>query len=265
MTERVEETIKKENKKAGGKFIVLLICCGLIGAVMGFLSARASTEIPDMAKAFEAFMTAHIKTIGTALPIVMAILTAAAGVWSIMNVRSSRKEAVALIEADEDEELRKVERKLSYNLWMTNGLMILHFLVFSVMTFADKKFGPDEIPRILMYTVVVFMVGLAVITLLQQKLVDCARVINPEKKGSVYDLRFDKKWEESCDEAEKLMIYQSAYRAYKAVNLACMILWMIFTIMGLTCGVGFLPAVTAIIIWTVLTFVYNYYALKYSK
>ena len=49
---------------------------------------------------------------------------------------------------------------------------------------------------------------------MQQMTVDFQKIMNPEKQGSVYDLRFQKKWEESCDELEKFTIYRSAYKAY---------------------------------------------------
>ena len=41
---------------------------------------------------------------------------------------------------------------------------------------------------------------------------------HPEKKGEPSSLKFQEQWLESCDEAEKEIIYQSAYKAYMTVN-----------------------------------------------
>lgn len=46
----------------------------------------------------------------------------------------------------------------------------------------------------------------------------------PEKKTSVYDLKFQKKWMDSCDEAEKILIGKCAYKAFGKTNLTCVIL-----------------------------------------
>ena len=48
--------------------------------------------------------------------------------------------------------------------------------------------------------------------------VDAAKKTNPEKTASVYDTKFQKKWLDSCDEAEKIMIGKCAFKAYAATN-----------------------------------------------
>ncbi|MDY4515087.1 MAG: DUF3169 family protein [Lachnospiraceae bacterium] len=36
---------------------------------------------------------------------------------------------------------------------------------------------------------------------------------NPEKTASVYDTKFQKKWMDSCDEAEKILIREATIQA----------------------------------------------------
>ena len=50
-----------------------------------------------------------------------------------------------------------------------------------------------------MIALIVFIAGNFLRMKLQQMTVDFQKIMNPEKQGSVYDLRFQKKWEESCD------------------------------------------------------------------
>ena len=47
-------------------------------------------------------------------------------------------------------------------------------------------------------------------------IVELEKKLNPEKKGDVIETNFSKKWEDSCDEAQKMIIYEAGYRAYRA-------------------------------------------------
>ena len=89
--------------------------------------------------------------------------------------------------------------------------------------------------------------------------------MNPEKTASVYDMKFQKKWMESCDEAEKNMIGKCAFKAYAATNTVCSILSIVLAICALVFGIGFLPSLVVCLIWIVNQSVYCKEALKYSK
>lgn len=99
----------------------------------------------------------------------------------------------------------------------------------------------------------------------QQKCVDTTKKMNPEKTASVYDMKFQKKWMESCDEAEKIMIGKCAFKAYAATNTVCSILSIVLAVCALVFGIGFLPSLVVCLIWIVNQSVYCKEALKYSK
>lgn len=109
------------------------------------------------------------------------------------------------------------------------------------------------------------MAHFAVCVVLQQKLVDLTKRLNPEKHGSVYDTKFRKKWLDSCDEAERAVIGQCAYKAYQAVSQACLALWLVFLLGGMFFDWGFLPVLAVCIIWGVGQSVYSYWCLKLDK
>ena len=88
-------------------------------------------------------------------------------------------------------------------------------------------------------------------TIIQQKCVDTAKQINPEKKMSVYDMRFQKKWMEGCDEAEKIMIGKCALKAYSATNLVCTVLAIVLAVCALVFDIGFLPSLAVCFVWIV--------------
>lgn len=58
----------------------------------------------------------------------------------------------------------------------------------------------------------VFLLSCACVIFAQQKAVDLERRMNPEKHGSVYDAKFQKKWLDSCDESERRQIGEASRR-----------------------------------------------------
>jgi hypothetical protein len=95
--------------------------------------------------------------------------------------------------------------------------------------------------------------------------VDAAKKTNPEKTASVYDLKFQKKWMDNCDEAEKIMIGKCALKAYAVTNTVCTVLSVVLAICALVFNIGFLPSLAVCLIWIVNLSVYCKEALKYSK
>ena len=109
------------------------------------------------------------------------------------------------------------------------------------------------------------MAGFVVCVVLQQKLVDLCKRLNPEKQGSIYDTKFQKKWFESCDEAERLIIGQCAMKAYQAMARVCLGLWLVFVLGGMFFDWGFLPSLAVCIIWGTGQTVYAWHAAKLGK
>ena len=130
---------------------------------------------------------------------------------------------------------------------------------------ADLEYFVSSNHVLMIVTVVVFIVGSLVQTKQQQLMVDLEKEMNPSKTGSVYDSKFRDKWEESCDEMEKMMIYKSAYKAYKSAGLACLFLWVITAILSIAFKTGPLPCIAVSIIWLVMTVSYCREAMRLDK
>lgn len=100
---------------------------------------------------------------------------------------------------------------------------------------------------------------------IQQKVVDLSKEMNPEKKGSVYDIRFQSKWMDSCDEAEKMQVYQAAYSAFKVTNIAFMIVWLFAFLAIEFAGTGVFACVMISILWGIHVSVYCFKTIQLSK
>ena len=114
-------------------------------------------------------------------------------------------------------------------------------------------------------TTVLFLVSIILIVLLQQKAVDLTRRMNPEKQGSVYDTKFQKKWMDSCDEAEKAQMGQAAYQAFRVATVTCLVLWVVLTVLNFSFDIGLLPVLMVLILFGVLQVTYCLTCIKLSR
>ena len=82
------------------------------------------------------------------------------------------------------------------------------------------------------------------------------KLVNPEKKGSIFETDFNKKWLNSCDEAQKMQVYRAGFVAYNAGIKCCVALW-ILSLVGMTAlDTGVLPVIMTSIFLLVLTVSY---------
>jgi hypothetical protein len=89
--------------------------------------------------------------------------------------------------------------------------------------------------------------------------------MNPEKQGSVYDMKFHKKWLDSCDEAEQRQIGQAAYHAFRVTRMACLVLWLVLMLLDLPFGFGPLPALAVLLLWGVMQISYALECIRLSR
>ncbi len=125
--------------------------------------------------------------------------------------------------------------------------------------------GVVERPVPFTVAVAAFVVVMVETMIIQQRCVDAVKRMNPEKIASVYDVKFQRKWMDSCDEAEKIIVGKCAYKAYAAANTACAVLAIIFAVCAFIFNTGFLPSFAVCVIWFVLQFIYYMETIRYSK
>ena len=94
---------------------------------------------------------------------------------------------------------------------------------------------------------------------------DLTRRMNPEKKVSVYDTKFQEKWYEVCDEAERAQIGQACYRAYMVGTKVCIFLWVALLILNFVFDFGLLPIAAVLAVWGAMQTVYALECIRLSK
>lgn len=251
------DAVRRENKEALPKLLLLLVCSIAVGFLVGLGMAFLDDGNlrPMLLAAGESFSIHVAPWMLCACPVILLLVN--------VFVRLVSR-AVRTIQDNDDEVVTdRVECGMSICLWLSNMMIIL--AMFLLAASYTGFMASDSLSKVMLFAAIgAFLLTLILSVLLQQKLIDLTKRANPEKRGSVYDLRFQKKWFNSCDEAERAIIGRCAYKAYSAVNTTCLVLWVIFTAGGLFLNSGFLPVLAVCVVWAVGQSVYCYWAIRSS-
>ena len=258
------DEIKQANRKALPKFLLFAIVCAIVGGAIGYLSGYGAAKggmdkLAGILKAAGAFFGTHIA------PWLMVAIAVIMPVVCIPIYRTARS-LLGAWDGEEEDVSETIDRKLSVVIWITSTALILsYFLIAASYSGGFAAFNNTQISVVFFIGVAAFFGIMAEATIIQQKCVDTVKQTNPEKKASVYDMRFQKKWVEDCDEAEKLMIGKCAFKAYSATNVTCTILAIVLAVCALLFDIGFLPSLTVCLVWAVNISAYCKEAVRYSK
>ncbi len=252
--------IKKANRKALPKFILIMVICLLVGGGIGFFAAEYGLNtLAGSMKSAGAFFGTYIA------PWLMLMTAVIVPVVCVLVYRSAKK-LLSSWDGENEEISDTIDKKLSIAVWVTSAALILsYFLIAASYSGGFEAFKRENHIALFFIGIAAFFAIMIEAVVIQQKCVDAAKKTNPEKTASVYDPKFQKKWMDSCDEAEKIMIGKCAFKAYAATNAVCTVLSIVLAICALIFGIGFLPSLAVCLIWIVNQSVYCKEALKYSK
>lgn len=241
----MENKIKKDNRKALPKYFLVLLGSAVLGAGLGFLIGFAgSNNLGETAvMALNSFLAA-ITPWG--IPVTSFVLILAA--W--LKYCAAQK-LYAAWDGEDETAADAAEQQLNWVLLLTTLQLLLDFFFLSA---AVIYWVPGLLTIIA--EIASFFVSIALLIVIQQKVVDLTRKLNPEKQGSVYDLKFKKKWLNSCDEAEQKQIGQAAFKAYNVLNITCPILWVILVMLSFILDISLLPSFLVLLVWGVQSISY---------
>lgn len=259
---------QKEDKKAFKKFLLILCISCIAGFVIGFFT----TLVGDI---WTIEISERLKTVGRIFAVYGGyIITIILFLLSFVIYKKCRKEFLVW-NGEEEEVYNKMDLWLSYVSWFSHLIMIFSYLFLGIGSYV--QLGSKEVAKEMLETNFVgwlfslilvlgsMLFGLAISMYLQQKVVNFTKELNPEKRGSVYDMNFGKKWFASFDEAEKFITYKSSHTAMKVTSSTCLGLWLFCLIGMISFDFGVLPLIMVWIIWFVQTCTYCLKAIYYGK
>jgi len=244
---------QKSERRTFWKFVVIVICCTLVGGVFGYSSVKFEGSIADGFSAFFVFLQNWALYILSAETVIFLGL-------SLVFYMLSRKKASSL--TDEDEELYdEADHLLNTSVNLGSIYQILAFTFFAIyLSGSAQSLGRDSL-----WHIGIFVVPLFANIALQSACVKLAKSMSPEKRGSVYDMKFQKEWFESCDEAERQMIGQAAYRSMRTTANVILALILVAILLGIFGLVHPFVPLSLGIVWLAQTQSYNAAATKLEK
>lgn len=245
---------KSDNRRALPKYILVLFIAAFFGALAGFAAG-----IVGAGNLSESIKTAVNTALTAAAPWgipVTSVVFLGLGWWFYTKARR----LYSTWDGEAEEPVDTAEETLSWALLMSAIALLWDFFFLSALVVCGAGSLLEQLGG-----VALFLVSVVVIVVHQQKVVDLTRRINPEKQGSIYDLKFQKKWIDSCDESEKRQIGQACYKAYRAATNTCLWLWVVLLVVHYAFDTGLLPIAAVLVVFGVLQVVYTLECIRLSR
>ena len=245
-------TVKKDNRKALPKYLLILFVAAIFGGVLGFAAGWLGHD--NLSEVIATAVADGLTAIAPWALLVTSVVSLALILWLYRGAKA----LYTGWDGEDDDVMDRADEKLNWALLLTAAQLVLDMFFFAVAQSAHNMTA--------LWSVLFFLVSIFLLVFAQQKIVDLTRKMNPEKKGSVYDTKFKKKWFESCDEAEQKQIGQAAYKAFNVVSTACPILWGVLLLLSYAFNFSLLmPTFIVCFIWLLLQVSYCLECIRLGK
>ena len=247
---------KSENRKALPKFTLSLLGSLLVGGAVGFavgLTRAFGLDTEALARGLNVLLEAATPW---GIP-VTSVLTLGS---CFFLYRSAARKFAVWDGGDEDETSESIDTALSWVLLLSAVQLLLNLFFLSAFCI----YWMDRDIRALAL-VGVFLLSSGLVIFAQQKAVDLERKMNPEKHGSVYDAKFQKKWLDSCDESERRQIGEASRRAYMVTTRVCLGLWLALVILSMLFDMSLLPVFVLLLVWGTMQVTYTLECIRLGK
>ena len=244
----------KKDKKGKILLIAFALVLGMFG--MGFIAGNLMAKLTKGVDFAELFKV-NEKTAAVVFSVIQGVIVIG-GLLVSFIIYQKTKIAADKWDGEDEDSIDKIERDLSIPMFITSTVIILNTMLFSCAVY----FAFDISGKYGLATTVIFLIGMGFSMTLTEKCVRLEKVLNPEKRGSAFDLKFQKKWMDSCDEAQKQNIWQAGFAAYQAGTYACFIMWFFAILVQLTLHSGLVPIIVIGVIWLTLNTAYMVTAAK---
>lgn len=202
-----------------------------------------------------------LRGVGKNMILLMAFDIAMAVVLGETSLFRTKKLAV-LLEKAEDEEADFLEYKMekagSVGI-IGNQIAIVAEIILVALWYSDFSRNPGNKESFALVGAVFLISGCFYQGFWQVRYVKLIQKMEPTKKGDPTSMKFQKQWLESCDEAEKTLIYQNSYRTYCFMSVLMPFLIVITMLGHLLYDTGLLAIFVVGFLWIAMVSAYCYF------
>lgn len=237
---------KKTSLRIYVAFAVVLIICGLIGGIAGYVALANGLSLYDLSQKIN-----HLLSVPGPWWFLPGFLLFAISTHLYIQGKRLLPKAI-----EDDEVFPRANLSLSRAMFLANLSSVIMFLSMALSYAASWGIGLSAL--LLLLQVIWGMV-------IQARVVSAIKQLFPEKRGNIFDLNFQRDWYQSCDEAEQQQIGQCSYQTFKVMNL---IFPAVMAALAILSTIRLIAPTYSLLVgglWLVQQFVYNYTSLQMDK
>ena len=254
---------ERSDKRILLTFILMIAACGGIGYFFGMITAKTE-ETDTLAKAVDVVKDVVLQSFPV-LFMIVAVLSIVSPTSAYIRCHKMYQKLQA--DRDNDELWDHLENALngpvitSTLFSIANVCLFLCFVYGAVTDKIDERYGKT----VLLIGLVVFVISTVMGIVIPHLVIKIEKELNPEKKGNVLDSKFREVWMDSCDEAQQLIVYKSAYKAFSNTNIVCIWLIAITFVCAMLFKTDILSMIVVCLIWFINTLSYMLHAEKLER
>lgn len=212
--------MKQEKRRSGvtPRFVITMLVYAALGGASGILAARLGDNFPEIATQ----LNGALASLGLWWFLPGFVLLAVGSAYYF------RGKALLPQAAEDDSAFREADRRLCLVLIFSNAGTVWMFAAIGIgiqAQWANQQamWLGSQVLRIGSITEILLLVLFLVIQMvwifaLQAAAINATKIIHPEKRGSIFDTKFQTDWYRSCDEAEQQQIGQCSYFTFRLMN-----------------------------------------------
>lgn len=234
------------------KFGLIILACFILGTAIGLFSIAQENTLITFSEGLSKALQIIAGSFWWILIIFLAVevLTCEICLNKIKKLGKQMKTA-------NDEESDAIEYAIEKISAVTNivitAITALSFLLLALTFSTDFYFSSGVIVSVGIFLFVVIFIYNGFWSV---RFVKCQQKIYPEKQGDPASFKFTEQWVESCDEAEKELIYQSAFKSYLLLSKTLPLLIAAAMMMHLIWNTGIVAILFICVIWLMLNVSY---------
>ena len=253
--EKKKEENRREDKSAKGKFFITMIVCMIFGGFCGAAGVKGLKYLREQNWDFNVLaenLTAFWSCFGRYMMIAMNI----AALPAVLFLFGRHKREIEAWDGEDDERLDEFDRKLSIDVGIPTILMLLEMFFYGIGFYGMVQMEDKE-SIIFVVDLILFLGGTLYLLFHQRNVINFIKEMNPEKKGSIFDFRFNRKWFESCDEAENQKIGAASYAVFRCMQGVYLFSILALTLAGFFFPICILPLTIVGFLWLAQTVIYT--------
>lgn len=235
---------EKKNAWVYVKFAIIIVVSGIFGAVCNMAIGAGFENFTNLGAVLsQSLYGAGVPLLGGGL----LLAAAATGLYL------AAKKPMALADED-DAAYEKANRLLCLSMILTT-LGFPWFILTMGLTFGQTT--RNEELGFTGFGLLILIAQIIWFSALQAIVVGATKKLYPEKRGNVFDTKFQKDWYASCDEAEQKTIGDCSYFTFQIMNLVYPIVMVLLIMIGSTWSINALWFVLLGGLWMMQTLVYQ--------